>query len=171
MSTPTTTTHALDVAFSTLSTTYTNYIAPHLPPPLASLITTLTSTVSSLVLPILYSGDITSLAALLVILYISVRTLDYVRRTLVGWVVFFGKVALVLGLLQMALYVRAYGWEKALGDAGWIVGLVWGVVEGAWEGAQGNGNGRGRGGAFGGGNVSGRQWGANVGARGGGRWT
>jgi hypothetical protein len=160
---------ALETALSTLSATYALYIHPLLPPPLASTITTTTTFVSTLLLPILRSGDLPSLAALLVILYISIRTLDYVRRTILGWVMFFVKLGLVLGMVQVGWYVNQYGWEKAARDAGWIGGVVWGWVEGAWEGSAGHG-GNGRGG-WGGGNASGRQWGgAGNGGRGG-RWT
>ena len=147
---------------------YSTFVAPFLPPQLASLIASGTSLFASLVLPILRSGDLTSIAALLVILYISLRTLDYIRRSVIGWVMLLVKMVVLLLIVQGVWYVNAYGWEKAVQDAGWVGGMVWGWAEGAWEGSAGGasgGSGFGRAGTTRGGKGQGSRWGNASGGR------
>ena len=40
----------------------------------------------------------------------------------------------MLLVVQIGLYVHAYGWEKAARDAGWVAGMVWGWLEGYVDG-------------------------------------
>lgn len=143
----------LDHLLLFLTTFYTTYISPFLPAPLASTISTIGSTVASTILPVLRSGDLPSIAALLVILYLSLRTLDYIRRSVMGWVWFVLQLGAVVAMMQLVYYVNAYGWEKALEDAGWVAAMLWGSVEGTWKGSEGDlggkynvGGGRGGGG-------------------------
>ncbi len=56
-----------------------------------------------------------------------------------SWVRFLMKIGMVLLLIQAVLYVQAYGWEKAVRDAGWVGGLAWGWAEEAFNGIGGQG--------------------------------
>lgn len=58
-----------------------------------------------------------------------------------SWIKFFVKIGMVLLVVQGVVYVRSYGWEKALRDAGWVGGIMWGWAEEAFEGV-GTGEGR-----------------------------
>lgn len=177
----------LDRALAITANLYTSHLAPRLPTPIARTLETIAAMATTLIVPVLRSGDLPSIAALLVILWLSLRTLDYIRRSVMGWVLLFVKLALLLFVVQAAWYINAYGWEKALGDAGWIGGILWGWAEGVWDGgfehgADQNGYGgfvpgaggrRGRGQGW---NASGgrqQAWGAGAGAGRGGRnrWT
>ena len=75
------------------------------------------------------SGDIVSLAAFVVTIYFTVRMADYLRRSVVAWILFAIKIAMVLAAVNVAFYVNSVGVQKALGDAEWVIGLVWGFVE------------------------------------------
>ncbi|ETN42249.1 uncharacterized protein HMPREF1541_04190 [Cyphellophora europaea CBS 101466] len=133
-------TDAIDRTLSIISYLYSSTIAPLLPAPIAATIEGAAAFVSSLIFPIFRSGDLPSIAALLVILWLSLRTLDYIRRSVIGWIFLFVKLALLALLLQGVWYVNAYGFEKALHDAGWVGGILWGWAEGAWEGVDVGGN-------------------------------
>ena len=50
-----------------------------------------------------------------------------------SWIWFMFKIGMVLVLIQVVIYVQAYGWQKALRDAGWIGGIVWGFVDEAMQ--------------------------------------
>ena len=56
-----------------------------------------------------------------------------------SWVRFFFKIGVLLLVVQGVLYVKAYGWEKAVRDAGWVGGLVWGWAEEMVNGVGGEG--------------------------------
>ena len=79
------------------------------------------------------SGDVVSIAAFLLCLYLTLRIADYLRRSLMSWIWFMFKIGMVLVLIQVVIYVQAYGWQKALRDAGWIGGIVWGFVDEAMQ--------------------------------------
>lgn len=104
---------------------YKTHIFPHLPPPLQS--------ASSYVDPALASGDIVSLAAFLLAVYLTLRIADYIRRSILSWIVLLLKIALLLLLVQGVVYVQQYGWQMALRDAGWLGGIVWNFVEDAMQ--------------------------------------
>lgn len=126
----------IDHTLSTITYIYTHHIGPLLPEQIDSLVTSSSRLASAFILPTLKSGDITSIAALLVILYLSLRTMDYLRRSIFGWLFFFIKMAVVLILVQAAFDVSTYGWEKTLDRAGWLGGILWGWAEQAWEGTE-----------------------------------
>ncbi|KPI38590.1 uncharacterized protein AB675_4107 [Cyphellophora attinorum] len=153
----------LNDTLSLITYVYTTFVSPQLPPTLDNTVrytsSVATSTITTLILPILASGDIVSIAALLLTLYFSLKTLNYLRRSLFGWIFFFVKLGLLLVLVQAVVYVNAYGWEKAVKDAGWLGGMAWGAAEGVWDGAAGRGHGNNRygGGSGWGSNNSGRQ--------------
>ncbi|EXJ55779.1 hypothetical protein A1O7_08709 [Cladophialophora yegresii CBS 114405] len=112
-----------------LASLYDTYILPHLPDPLQSLSTNISPFLHS-ILSAASNGDIVSLAAFLLTVYLSLKIADYIRRSVIGWVVFLVKIVVVLVLAQAALYVNRNGIQKALGDAEWVIGLLWGFVEG-----------------------------------------
>lgn len=107
---------------------YESYIHPLLPGPVQSLSSTVTPFLHSAI-SAAASGDIVSLAAFVVTVYLTVRIADYLRRSVIAWVVFLIKVALLLALVNAAFYVNQVGLQKALGDAEWIIGILWGLVE------------------------------------------
>lgn len=113
---------------SHLHALYITHLYPHLPGPL--------QTISSQLVPIFQSGDIVSLAAFLVVLYFTIRIADYIRRSVFAWIVFLFKIAILLGIIQVALFIRAYGWERTLNIAGWWGGLVWGYIQEVLEGSD-----------------------------------
>lgn len=122
---PSTLSSTLQSLISPISDIYTTYIHPLLPAPL--------QTISSYLAPTLVSGitslangevDIISLAAFLVAIYFSLRIADYIRRSVVAWVIFAVKIVVVLALLNAVVYINRYGWERALRDGEWLVGLL-----------------------------------------------
>lgn len=70
-----------------------------------------------------------SLALLLVTLYLSLRVMNYIRRTILGWVWLGIKLLFLLVIVQVGLYVNSYGWERAVRTAGWFCGIIWGLLE------------------------------------------
>ncbi|KAK5237566.1 hypothetical protein LTR47_001832 [Exophiala xenobiotica] len=107
---------------------YDSYISPLLPGPLQYISSQLTPILSSAVAAAT-SGDIVSLAAFVVVLYLTLKIADYVRRSVMAWVFFAIKIVLVFALINVAFYVNRVGMQKAFGDAEWVVGLLWGFVE------------------------------------------
>ncbi|EXJ78607.1 hypothetical protein A1O1_09008 [Capronia coronata CBS 617.96] len=164
----------LSSTLSSLTDLYESYIHPLLPSPLQAVSAQLTPLVTSTLnlastgvgsaLTAATNGDIVSLAAFLVVAYFSLRIADYVRRSVVAWVLFLVKIGLLFLLANMVVYVNRYGWERALSDAEWAVGLVWGFVAdkqtgnktGGWlSGARGSGGGNGNSWSFANGNGNG----------------
>ncbi|KIW86095.1 hypothetical protein Z517_01489 [Fonsecaea pedrosoi CBS 271.37] len=111
-----------------LADLYNAYILPLLPDPLQSLSNNISPLVMSAV-SAASNGDMVSLAAFLLTVYLSLKIADYIRRSVIGWAILVIKLALVLVLINCAFYVNRYGWYKALADAQWLVALVWGFVE------------------------------------------
>lgn len=85
-----------------------------------------------------------SLGILLITLYMGLRIMNYVRRTIMGWVWFGVKILLFLVLAQAAVYVNSYGWERAMRNAGWLGGIGWGLLEDMLNQGQGQGGQRGQ---------------------------
>ncbi|KIW33676.1 uncharacterized protein PV07_00505 [Cladophialophora immunda] len=121
-----------------LADLYSAYILPRLPEPVQSLSNHL-SPVAMSVASAASNGDIVSLAAFLLAVYLALKIADYIRRSVIGWAILLVKLALVLVLLNCVFYVNRYGWHKALADAEWLVGLVWGFVEDKVMNAAGDG--------------------------------
>ncbi|KAK5185832.1 hypothetical protein LTR44_001881 [Exophiala sp. CCFEE 6388] len=107
---------------------YHRYIHPLLPTPLQSISGMVTPFFNSAIAAA-SSGDIVSLAALVVTIYFTFRIADYFRRSVVAWVVFGIKIVMVLAAVNAAFYVNSVGVQKALGDAEWVFSLLWGFVE------------------------------------------
>jgi hypothetical protein len=156
----------LDHTLSFLTYLWRSYLAPFLPPSLASTIEATSSFLGALLLPILYSGDVTQIAALLIILWLSLKTVNYMRRTFFAWVVFVLQMAVVLGVVAFVVYANSVGSEKAVGDLGWVGGVAWGWAAGAWAGVNGQGEGvLGGLGAGAGGKGVGKGWNVSGGGR------
>jgi hypothetical protein len=96
--------------------------------------------------------DLVQILILAVILFISLKVLDYARRLIMFWVVLAFRLVFWGSLLGLGLYVYRVGVENAGRDLGWVWGVVMGFVEDfqARAAASGNrGNGSGWGGAGG----------------------
>lgn len=83
------------------------------------------------------SGDFSSLIMTIVVLYVTLRVADYLRRSVMAWVFFFIKVALLLVLVNAALYVNRVGVERAYKEALWLAQMAWGAVEGLFNDVNG----------------------------------
>ena len=120
--------HPLPPIVSNLADVYTSYVYPLLPGPLQSVSAGLASILTSGI-DAATSGDIVSLAAFVVVLYLTLKIADYIRRSVGAWVVFLIKIILIIALVNVAFYVNSVGVQKALGDAEWVVNWLWSFVE------------------------------------------
>lgn len=135
----------------TLNTLYQTHIHPLLPEqlqpissnvssmilsaaPYLSQIVSLSRTVFSSAASLASNGSsdgsaLLSLGLLLITLYFSMRVMNYVRRTIMGWVWLGIKLLLLLVTLQVGWYINSYGWDRAFRNASWIGGIGWGLLE------------------------------------------
>lgn len=125
-----------------ISALYYSYLHPVLPSPIQSLVES-SSSILAHVVTSATSGDLTTLAATLVIVYLSLRIADYIRRSVIAWLVFAFKVVFVLAMLNAAFYVNRVGVEKALENAEWVWDLIYGFAERVVNGAGASDAGRG----------------------------
>ena len=72
------------------------------------------------------SPDIMTLLILSVVLIISLKALDYMRRTIIYWIGKMIRLSMHAALLAVGGYVWQRGLEQSLEDFGW----VWGLIEG-----------------------------------------
>ena len=100
-----------------LSTLRTTYAEPYVVQPLASLLT------SSM-------PDLVSVLLLILILFLTLKVLDYARRIIVFWVVLVVKVVFWAVVLGGSYWVYQVGIERALANLGWFWGALQGFVEG-----------------------------------------
>lgn len=94
-----------------------------------ALFKTIISSASSLATNQQDGSALLSLGVLLITLYMGLRIMNYIRRTIMGWVWLGVKMVLLLFIVQLGWYVNQYGWERAARDAGWAGGIVWGLLE------------------------------------------
>jgi len=73
--------------------------------------------------------DLVQILILAVILFISLKVLDYARRVIVFWVMLVFRLVFWGSLLGLGLYVYRVGVENAGRDVGWVWGVVMGFVE------------------------------------------
>lgn len=75
------------------------------------------------------SSSIFALLLLALILFITLRVLDYMRKTIIYWISLVIRLMfwIMVGLLVVYVYQR--GPEKSFEDFGWIVGLLQGLGE------------------------------------------
>lgn len=124
---------------SSISTVYHNYIHPLLPSPIQSILDNVTPILTNLITSAT-TGDLTSLISTLVIVYVSLRVADYLRRSVIAWLMFVVKIVMVLALVNVAFYVNRVGVGKAFEDAEWLFDMVWGFIENQIASAGGNAN-------------------------------
>lgn len=55
--------------------------------------------------------------------------MNYIRRTIMGWVWLGVKLVLLLVVVQLGMYINSYGWDRAIRQAGWLGGIGWGLLE------------------------------------------
>lgn len=96
---------------------------------LVGLFSTAVSSASSLASDSQDGSALLSLGVLLITMYVGLRIMNYIRRTIMGWVWLGIKLFLLLVVVQIGLYVNSYGWERAIRQAGWFGGIAWGVLE------------------------------------------
>ncbi|KAK5059733.1 hypothetical protein LTR84_009616 [Exophiala bonariae] len=133
--------NTLPAVLTHITTLYYSYLHPLLPSPVQSLIENVAPILTQ-VITSATSGDLTTLLATLVVIYLSLRIADYIRRSVIAWVMFFFKIALVIALVNAAFYVNRVGLDKALEDAEWGWDLIWGLAQKAINGAGGGSAGR-----------------------------
>lgn len=81
--------------------------------------------------------DILTLAILAIALIISVRVLDYMRRTIMYWVSLAFRMGLWLAFGGLGVYVWQRGFDQSVEDFGYIWGFLQGLGnEGEWIGGQ-----------------------------------
>ncbi|KKZ64202.1 hypothetical protein EMCG_01487 [[Emmonsia] crescens] len=76
--------------------------------------------------------DLTSFLVLCVILFISLKVLNYARRVITFWVMLVFRLAFWGSVIGGAYYVYVVGWERAGREARWLLGLLQGFVEELW---------------------------------------
>lgn len=144
----------------TLNILYQTHIQPHLPEPLQPISNTISSMIlssapylsqvialfrtvvsqaASLSTGTQDGSALLSLGVLLITLYMGIRIMNYVRRTIMSWVWLGVKILLLLVLAQAAVYVNSYGWDRAIRNAGWLGGIGWGLLEDMLNQNQGQG--------------------------------
>lgn len=106
--------------------------------------------------------DLVQLLILGLILFISLKVLDYARRVIMFWVMLVFRLVFWGSVLGLGLYVYRVGVENAGRDLGWLWGVVLGFVEDFQARAAANNGASG--------NASGRGWGAGAGKKGYNRW-
>lgn len=113
---------------SRLAALYQSLIHPYLPSPIQVVINNITPFTNDLISSAT-NGNLTSLLSTLLILYMTLRVANYIRRSIFAWVAFVVKIVLVLALINVAVYVNRVGAVKAAQDAEWILRIVWDFVE------------------------------------------
>ncbi|KAI4248127.1 MAG: hypothetical protein L6R40_001216 [Gallowayella cf. fulva] len=73
--------------------------------------------------------SLASLALLAVLLLVSLKVMDMLRRTIIAWIAFAVRMIVYAGVMLMGLWVYQRGFEQSLEDVGWIVGLFAGLGE------------------------------------------
>ncbi|KAJ5218545.1 Nuclear pore assembly and biogenesis protein APQ12 [Penicillium cinerascens] len=125
------TTKTQDQVTTHLSNLRETYIQPYIITPLSTLLTS--STTSAM-------PDLVQLLILAIILFISLKVLDYARRVIMFWVMLAFRLVFWGSLLGMGLYVYRVGVENAGRDLGWLWGVVQGFVEDFQARATNNGS-------------------------------
>lgn len=91
--------------------------------------------------------DLVQILILAIILFISLKVLDYARRVIMFWVMLAFRLVFWGSLLGLGLYVYRVGVENAGRDLGWVWGVVQGFVEDFQARAANNAGGSGWSGA------------------------
>lgn len=94
----------------------TDFVEPYIIRPLTSLIAFSTT-------------DMMSFFIMIIVLYLSLRILDYARRVVVFWVMLVFKLVFWASVVGLGFYVYNVGVARAVEEAGWFFGLVQGFIE------------------------------------------
>ncbi|KAJ6036346.1 Nuclear pore assembly and biogenesis protein [Penicillium herquei] len=102
-----------------LSNIRTAYVDPYVIAPLSTLLTTNTPAMP----------DLITVLMLVIILFISLKILDYARRLVMFWVTLAFQVVFWGSVLGLGWYVYTVGVQNAGRDLGWIWGVIMGFVQ------------------------------------------
>ncbi|KAL6717980.1 hypothetical protein ACLMJK_004065 [Lecanora helva] len=75
------------------------------------------------------SPDLLTLGILAVVLIVSLKTLDYMRRTIIYWISLGIRLGMWAALIGAGIYVSQRGMEQSVEDFGWVWGLLAGLGE------------------------------------------
>ncbi|KAL8929816.1 MAG: hypothetical protein Q9208_000960 [Pyrenodesmia sp. 3 TL-2023] len=73
--------------------------------------------------------SLTSLALLAILLVVSLKVLDMLRRTVIYWISMAIRLAMYATMAVIGMWIYQRGLEQSLEDLGWIVGLLAGLGE------------------------------------------
>ncbi|KAL8694355.1 MAG: hypothetical protein Q9218_000992 [Villophora microphyllina] len=73
--------------------------------------------------------SLASLALLAILLMVSLKVMDMVRRTVIYWISLAIRLLMYLSVAVMGMWIYQRGVEQSLEDIGWIVGLLAGLGE------------------------------------------
>lgn len=73
--------------------------------------------------------DLLTLGILAIVLFISLKALDYMRRTIVYWISLAIRLGMWAALIGAGIYVSQRGVEQSVEDLGWVWGLLAGLGE------------------------------------------
>lgn len=132
------------------------YIRLLLPKPLAEFVTTITTNIFRILPRTMAMIDYTkrcftyllssnggsaegsaliSTIVLLLTFYVAFKILNYIRRSIFGWIVLAVKLCIVLIAVQALIYINTYGWDKAMNDATWVGNMMYDFAEDAIQNA------------------------------------
>ena len=109
-----------------------SYISPHIPA-IQSTIDTLSTQKSNL---LNQPPDLTSILILAAAFVIGLKILGFLKRLVIGWVVFLFQLVFWTAVAALALFVSLRGWDRSLADVNaWAneLGTVWGQEKSRWE--------------------------------------
>ncbi|KAJ5122406.1 GPN-loop GTPase 3 [Penicillium atrosanguineum] len=131
--------HTQETLTTHLSGIRETYIQPYIIAPLSSLL----ASTSTSAMP-----DLMQLLILALVLFISLKVLDYARRVIMFWVMLAFRLVFWGSVLGLGFYVYRVGVENAGRDLGWVCGVLLGFVEDFQaRAAAGNGGAGSRGGS------------------------
>ena len=87
------------------------------------------------------SPDVLTIIGLAVVLFLSMKALDYMRRSIIYWISLAIRLGMYATILGVGVYVWNRGLEQSIEDFGWVYGLL----EGLGDEGQKVGNKRARG--------------------------
>lgn len=99
-----------------LSSMRADFVEPYILRPLAGLVA-------------LSTTDLVSFFIMVIVLYISLRILDYARRVVMFWVMLVVRLVFWASVVALGFYVYNVGVARAVEEAGWFFGLVQGFLE------------------------------------------
>ncbi|KAL8736272.1 MAG: hypothetical protein Q9166_000427 [cf. Caloplaca sp. 2 TL-2023] len=73
--------------------------------------------------------SLASLALLAILLLVSLKLMDMLRRTIIAWIAFAIRMIMYATVMLMGVWLYQRGVEQSLEDAGWILGLLGGLGE------------------------------------------